>query len=212
MARIPKIPIGSDIGEEIFICNSEESDMRGFMGLGALPPPMQVSVHTIPGGDRGTKATLEKMREIVIASLKDKKHGAFLRGLAIKITLDAGCKTKEFKCEAKSIFEWVRDQIKWIRDTRGFETLQYPYRTLAFGAGDCDDLSILLAALSISVGIPTSFKAIAANPMRKDQYSHVYVIMDPMGQDKWIPADPTVKSAAFGWESPLRFKEMILEV
>lgn len=184
--------------------------MRGFGGLGALPPPMQVAVHTIPGGDRGTKATLDKMREITIASLKDKKHGAFIRALAIRIASD--CKTKEFKCEAKALFEWVRDNVKWIRDTRGFETLQYPYRTLSFGAGDCDDLSILLGALATSIGIPTKFRAIAANPMRKDQYSHVYVIMDPMGQEKWIPADPTVKTAAFGWESPLKFKILDIEV
>jgi len=102
--------------------------------LGKLPPPMQVAVHTIPGGDKGTKATLDKMREIVIDSLKDRKHGAFLRGLAIKIA--SGCKTKDFRCEAKAIDEWVRQNVKWIRDTRGFETLQYPYRTLAFGGGD----------------------------------------------------------------------------
>jgi len=106
--------------------------------LGKLPPPMQVAVHTIPGGDKGTKATLEKMREIVIDSLKDRKHGAFLRGLAIKIASE--CKTKDFKCEARAIDTWVRQNVKWIRDTRGFETLQYPYRTLAFGGGDCDDL------------------------------------------------------------------------
>jgi intein/homing endonuclease len=122
----------------------EEDDrlLFGLSDLGAVPPPMTVSIHHIPGGDRGTRATLERMRKIVIDSLKDPKHGAFLRGLAIKITLEAGCKTKEFMCEAKSLGEWVRDNIKWIRDTRGFETLQYPYRTLAFGAGDCDDLCL----------------------------------------------------------------------
>lgn len=190
----------------------DPSEFEGLGALGAVPPAMQVSVHQIPGGDRGTKATLERMRKITIDSLKDPKHGAFLRGLAIKITLEAGCKTKQFLCEAKALGDWVRDNVKWIRDTRGFETLQYPYRTLAFGAGDCDDLSTLLAALTTSIGIATRFKAIAANPMRKDQYSHVYLEMDPTGQGKWIPADPTVKSAAFGWESPVRYKVMLVEI
>jgi len=106
----------------------------------AVPPPMQVAVFNIPGGDKGTRETLERMRTIVIRSMKDRKWGAYFRGLAIKITNEAGCRTKDFKCEAKSLFEWVRDNVKWIRDIRGFETLQYPYRTLAFGAGDCDDL------------------------------------------------------------------------
>ncbi len=182
------------------------------LGMGKVPAPMQVSVTTIPGGDKGTRATLDRMRHIVIESLKSKKHGAFLRGLAIKITNDAGCKTKEFRCEAKALFEWVRDKVKWIRDTRGFETLQWPHRTIAFGAGDCDDLTILLCALGTSVGIPCAMKAIAANPSRKNQYSHVYVIMDPFGNGKWIPADPTVKSAPFGWESPVSYKQMIVEI
>lgn len=186
--------------------------LRYSEALGDVPPAMQVSIHRIPGGEEGTRATLSRMRKFVIDSIKDKKHGAFLRGLAIKITLDAGCKTKEFYCEAKSLFEWVRDNVKWIRDTRGFETLQYPYRTLAYGAGDCDDLSILLASLAISIGIPTKFRAIAANPARPDQFSHVYVMMDPVGNDRWIAADPTVKSAPFGWESPVRFKVMDMEI
>jgi len=109
---------------------------RSYPGFGDVPPAMRVSVHEIPGGDKGTKATLDRMRKIVIESLKDARHGAFLRGLAIKITLEGGCKTKAFGCEAKSIHDWCRDNLKWIRDIRGFETLQYPYRTLAFGGGD----------------------------------------------------------------------------
>lgn len=102
----------------------------------SVPPPMQVTVATIPGGDAGTKETLERMRNIVWRSIKDRDQGAFIRGLAIKITSAAGCKTKEFRCEAKALFEWVRDNVKWIRDVKGFETLQYPHRTLAYGAGD----------------------------------------------------------------------------
>lgn len=176
--------------------------------LADVPPAMQVSVFEIAGGERGTKQTLEHMRQIVYKELKDKKYGAWMRGLAIKITNEAGCKTKEFRCEAKSLFDWTRDNVKWIRDTRGIETLQYPHRTLQYGAGDCDDLSILLGSLATSIGIPTKFRAIAANPARKDQYSHVYVMMDPLGVEKWIPADPTVKNASFGWESPVRYKTL----
>lgn len=180
--------------------------------LGNVPPPMQVAVVTIPGGDKGTKATLERMSSIVIRSIKDKKAGAILRGMAIKITSKAGCKTKQFHCEAKALFEWVRDNIKWIRDVRGFETLQFPQRTIAFGAGDCDDLSIVLATFAISIGIPTKFRAIGANPAKRNQFTHVYVMLDPAGNGKWIAADPTVKTAAFGWESPVKFKILDLEI
>ena len=208
MARIYKAPRQISLSDLL----SDYEMGNTLDGLGNVPPAMQVAVYTIPGGDKGTKATLERMKEITINSLKDKKYGAYIRGLAIKITNDAGCKTKEFRCEAKAIFEWVRDNVKWIRDTRGFETLQYPYRTLAFGGGDCDDLTVLLCALALSIGISCAFKAIAANPSKRDQFSHVYALLDPIGNGKWIAADPTVKQASFGWESPLQFKKMILEL
>lgn len=171
---------------------------------------MQLTVSTIPGGDRGTKATLEQMRKITVGAVTDRKHGAFLRGLAMKITREAGCESKEHLCEAKALADWVRDEIRWVRDINGFETLQWPERTLQYQAGDCDDLSILLAALAMTIGFQTYFKAIAANRKERDQYSHVYVLIGVSG--KKIPADPTVKSAKFGWESPVRYKEMIVKV
>lgn len=201
MARIPKI----------FQQLGRLSAAKAASEMG-VPPPMQLAVFEIPGGDKGTRETLERMRNIVWRTIKDKKWGPFFRQLSIRITLDAGCKTKDFKCEAKSLFEYVRDKVKWIRDVKGFETLQYPHRTLEFGGGDCDDLSILLATLAVAIGIPAAFKAIAANPTRKSQFSHVYVLLDPFGNGKWVPADPTVKSASFGWESPVQYKEMIIEV
>jgi len=183
----------------------------GLQGLsGDIPPAMQLSVSTIPGGAKGTKATLEQMKKITVGAVTDREHGAFLRGLAIKITREAGCDSKEHFCEAKALANWVRDEVRWIRDINGFETLQWPKRTLAYKAGDCDDLSILLAALAMSIGFQTYFKAIAANSQSKDQFSHVYVLISVGG--KKVPADPTVKSAKFGWESPLSYRDMIVKV
>lgn len=135
MARIPKIRMPT------------LSDLRSMEEV-SVPPPMQVAVFTIPGGDKGTKETLDRMRDIVWRTIRDKKWGAYFRGLAIKITNDAGCKTKDFRCEAKALAEWVRDKVKWIRDIRGYETLQYPHRTLSFGGGDCDDLCLAAQTLT----------------------------------------------------------------
>lgn len=174
----------------------------------SVPAAMQVASFEISSGDKGTRQTLEHMRRIIYEELKDKKYGAWMRGLALRITDEAGCKTKEFKCEAKSLFEWVRDNIRWVRDTKGIETLQYPHRTVAFKAGDCDDLTILNGALATSIGIPCMMRAIAANPKNKNSYSHVYLMVDPMGNDKWVACDATVKTAGYGWESPVQYKRM----
>ena len=37
------------------------------------------------------------------------------------------------------------------------DTVQYPRETLAKRAGDCDDTSVLVAALLENVGVPTQF-------------------------------------------------------
>ena len=46
---------------------------------------------------------------------------------------------------------------KFHSDTNATDYLQYPYQTLAYKSGDCDDLSILYAAALESVGIKTAF-------------------------------------------------------
>lgn len=178
-----------------------------------VPPAMQLAVYEIPGGARGTEETLKRMVDIVRKSVRDPKRGAFLRGLAMKIIVDAGCKPKDYKCEAKVLHEWVRDKIRWTRDVRGMETLQFPWRTLEFGAGDCDDKSILLATLAIMAGMPARYRAIGADPDRKKTFTHVYVMLNPNGDGRtWLAADPTVSTAPLSWESPVRYVTMDLDV
>jgi len=46
------------------------------------------------------------------------------------------------------------------RDGKAVDFLQFPNQTLSFRAGDCDDLSVLYAALLESVGVPTAFVTI----------------------------------------------------
>ena len=188
------------------------ADYAALNGEG-VPPAMQLAVYEIPGGARGTEETLERMRTIVQKSIRDQKHGAFLRGLAMKIVVDGGARPKDYKAEARLLHEWVRDRIRWTRDVRGYETLQYPYRTIEFGAGDCDDKSILLATFALLVGMPAKFRAIGADPDRKKTFTHVYVMLNPNGDGRtWVAADPTVSTAPLGWESPVSYCRMDLDV
>lgn len=189
-----------------------------FSGLAAasqmgILPPSRLKLTAIPGGDAGTKATLNAMKEIAWKSVRHHEHGPVIREAAIAAVLKNECAPKDFTCEYKAIHEFVRDKIRWTRDARKHETLVWPARTLLIGAGDCDDKSMLEAAMLLMIGFPgVAYKAIAANPDIPDQYTHVYVIADPLGRGKWIASDPTVSGAKLGWESPVRFKEMTLEL
>jgi len=195
MARIPEFIARSMLGNSL-----------------GLPAP-RVTITPISGGDKGTKETLKRMKEIVWESLRHAKHSPIIRMAAAKVILQNNCKPKDYLCEYEALHEFTRDKIRWTRDARRHETLQWPARTLAMGIGDCDDKSMLLAAMLLHVGFPgVAFKAIGANPAVPDQFTHVYVIADPTGKGKWIAADPTVSGAKLGWESPVRLREMILEL
>ncbi|NIA12010.1 MAG: hypothetical protein GWP10_20390 [Nitrospiraceae bacterium] len=87
-----------------------------------------------------------------------------------------------------AIFVWVRDHIAYINDPAG-EYFQPATRTLEVGAGDCDDQSILLAAMLGSIGF---------EPILVILPEHVYVELPVGAGEKQLPMDPTAPSAAFG--------------
>ena len=89
---------------------------------------------------------------------------------------------------ADAIFLWVRDRIAYINDPAG-EYFQPAARTLEVGAGDCDDQSILLAAMLGSIGF---------EPILAILPEHVYVELPVGAGETPLPMDPTAPSAAFG--------------
>lgn len=139
------------------------------------------SLHTIPGGDAGTRATLQTMREIVT----NWKSAPRIRQLAIKLTQRCNGNST---CELQTIHAFVRDRIRFVRDVEGRETLSTPDLTLDNGAGDCDDQSILLAALLESIGYRTRF--VAVDTGRPPAYSHVYTEVQPAA-GHWLAAETT---------------------
>ena len=135
---------------------------------------------TIPDGAQGIKQTLKIMCGLV----RKYKTALPVRILAQKLTQRLS--QKNYKAEAKTLHEFVRDKIRYVRDVRGVETLQTPIKTLQFGSGDCDDKAILVASLLESIGHPTRFIACGFNNMG---FSHVYV--ESKIGDKWIGVECT---------------------
>jgi len=122
------------------------------------------SLHTIANGDRGTKQTLNIMSSIV----KSYKRAPAVRELALKLT--AGIPNHHYSAEAAELHAWVQSNIRYVKDVRGVETIQTPIQTLRLKAGDCDDMSTMLAALLESIGHPTRFVAVG---FKSRGFSHV---------------------------------------
>lgn len=125
-------------------------------------------------------ATLQKMRQLAREGAAD----IDIRNLAVSLT--RGLPQKDFQGEACRLLSYCRDYIRYVRDIRDIETLHAARTVLTTGSGDCDDKSILLGALLLSIGHSPRFIAVAFRP---EQYSHVWV-QDHVG-GRWLDLEPT---------------------
>ena len=160
--------------------------------------PVTQSLQGIPEGKDGIIATLKAMRSFV---RKDKTSLVVrLRVLRIVRKLVG----KDWTGEARAVHEWVRDNIRFVRDITDVELIHDAERVLQFGQGDCDDKSILFCSLLESIGHPTRFVAIGFAP---DEYSHVY--SETLLGKTWVASD-TTENVPFGWEPPSPVSKLII--
>lgn len=87
-----------------------------------------------------------------------------------------------------AVWGWIREHVRFepdadlarpfAADADSAEVLVRPVDLLTMPkpAGDCDDFSMLAAAILRALGIDSSFKTVAADPADPAAYSHVYVI------------------------------------
>lgn len=90
--------------------------------------------------------------------------------------------------------EFIRRSMPFERDPRGTEAINDPLLSLekiaAYGeaAGDCDDASVLIAALLESIGVRTRFAALSVRADR--QLHHVAVEAFDRRAGRWVYLDP----------------------
>jgi transglutaminase-like putative cysteine protease len=144
----------------------------------------------LPEGPAGVRDTLYKMREWVRAS----KVAAPIRDKAVSLVMYTA--PKDWYGQVYAVWRFVKDNIKYIRDINDVETLHWPEQVLSQGFGDCDDHSMLIAALLESIGHPTRFVAIGFDP---DIFSHVYA--ETLVGNSWIPLE-TTEDVQIGWSPP----------
>jgi transglutaminase-like putative cysteine protease len=133
------------------------------------------------------------MARAVRASMRDPQMAIRNKALAI---VD-GLPSRDFRGEVIAVYEWVTNNIRFVRDIEGIETLATPQRTILIGQGDCDDQAALVAALLTALGFPTRFVAVGFAP---GQFSHVFAEVR-LGMN-WIPLETTVNGAYIGWYPP----------
>jgi len=131
------------------------------------------------------------MRRYVI----DYKIHPAVRELALKLTRHLP--QKDFDGEIAALFDYVQNSIRYVRDINGVETVQTPIKTLEYGAGDCDDKALLLAAMLESLGHETRFYAVGFRP---STISHV-LLECKLINGKWLALE-TTEPVRLGWTPP----------
>ena len=144
-------------------------------------------------GDEGIYQTVYMMRDLV--------NGAFLHPWIREraTTLVQGCH-RNLLCEARTLLGWTMRSMQFVRDPTGVEALHDPVSyvedSLRNGfrpSGDCDDLSMYLAALLKAVGHQPYFHII---DRFGSGYHHVFVWSDGIDLDPTlthVPLGDTVK-------------------
>ncbi|MEM3629572.1 MAG: transglutaminase-like domain-containing protein [Candidatus Bathyarchaeia archaeon] len=134
---------------------------------------------------------------------------AEIRNLATSLTnrYEAG----DFK-QARRLYEFVRDEIRYIRDPLLFEDIQPPEITLKRLSGDCDDQAVLLCSLLLAIGFETALIFADTDndgfsdhvycavyiPNAPDVYKPFNIKINGIDMHDWIPLDPTSEDLEFG--------------
>lgn len=159
-----------------------------FLSAASSQQVQQTELINIPDGAAGTRATLKIMARLVRETRIDQQ----ISNLAASLVQDIP--GHNFTDEARRCFEFVRDSIRYLKDTNGVEVVRNPLVTLSMQAGDCDDMVTLLAALLESIGHRCRF--IAVGYTQPGDFEHVYLETKIGGE--WFACDPTMP-VDFGW-------------
>ena len=139
-------------------------------------------------GEQGVLETLQKMVTLTNRSVLD----PVIRDQAALAI--SGCPRGFKACQAQAILQWAHRKVRYVADPASYELLHDPRlmaRCVAMGKfvyGDCDDLSMYMAAMLKSVGLHPVFRAVGYN---NRPFSHVYVVCEGMkldaARDLWNP-------------------------
>jgi len=161
----------------------------------------RITLIRVPSGSRGTLATAE----IIGRMIRDGAKDFLVRQKAIQIFRIAGVRPKDRFGEIRSLFEWVRRNVRYTRDIFRVELLHTARRMLELRAGDCDDMTILLGAMLMSTGHPVRLILAGFRKRRPHSYSHIFLEANLGGH--WITLDATMERP-IGWAPPAVWKRV----
>jgi len=123
-----------------------------------LVPPIVSSIPSIPTVPFATQTRL-----VPPTTPQPSRYASYLNAInpasndlrALAYAKTKTCPPGDKNCAIAELYRYVQHDIGYLSDPVAREYIQPPEATLQIGAGDCEDLSILLSSLLENVGVPT---------------------------------------------------------
>lgn len=143
-------------------------------------------------GVAGTIQTLAPMVRLVQSSVYDLELRAFANSLVEKL------KGHDFDGEIRTVFEFVRDRVRYVADPVSVELVQSPRLSLQLLTGDCDDKCVLLNSLLAVLGHSVLFNVVSYDG---ESFGHVFCSAYSKSLRGWVSIDATNEKAFVGWKT-----------
>lgn len=158
-------------------------------------------------GEAGTAQTIQVMRKLVDNALND---STFVRK-AVDIVRPVAAFNEE--AEVQAIFNWVRANIRFVKDPYTKEKLIPPQELLKIRSADCDCQSMLTAALAMAVGYAARWITLSTQAQSPDEFTHIFTEVEvPSGSNVWVPIDTARADSVFGVEPPMYYRKRAWDV
>jgi len=154
-------------------------------------------------GKEANLNTVQFMRRVAHARKADPK----VRALALWVLNQARVLSHDYLGEARALGDFVKQKIRYVKDCHGVEQIHDPLLMIRQigemrAAADCDDQSLLLATLLLSIGHQPYFRIVRYTG-KDGPYNHIYVVdyvqVKGKGKKRFV-MDPIVKDHPTGFE------------
>ncbi len=130
-----------------------------------------------------------------------------IRALALNILRQYGTRSHDYLSECQAIGDFVKNHVAYVRDIEGVEQLHDPLYMVeeverGTAAGDCDDMSLLIATLLLSVGGRPLYRAVRYQG-KFGPFNHIYTVCydrNNQGPRKRFVMDAILKDKPIGYE------------
>lgn len=151
--------------------------------------------------------TFKRVQYLIKDSQDNIRYCYQLRDFALAITKKYQAKTNDERIAA--IYDWVKKNMEYLNDPyyneliHSSEVLMNEFLRTGRVHGDCDDFTILICSLLLSIGIPCRARMIKLpNHKGHQQWAHIYPMALSERTGEWIALDATEKDKYLGWEPP----------